>query len=62
MPRMLLGILSMVSLALCLVFPIIHFLGRIEADRFKSGFLLASIAWFIFAPLWASRAKKSSKT
>ena len=62
MPRILSGILSLVSLALCLVFPIVHFLGRIKADRFKSGFLLASIAWFIFATIRASQAKKSSKT
>jgi hypothetical protein len=48
MQRILLSILSIVSLALCLVFSILHFLGRIGADRFKSGFLFASIAWFIF--------------
>jgi EamA domain-containing membrane protein RarD len=62
MQRILFGILSMVSLALCLVFSIVYFLGKIKADRFKSGFLFASIAWFIFATLWATRAKKSSKT
>ncbi len=62
MPRIISGIFSLVSLALCLAFSVVHFLGRIDADRFKSGFLLASIAWFIFATLWAGRAKKSSKS
>jgi hypothetical protein len=52
----------LVSLALCLIFPIVHFMGKIKADRFKSGFLFASLAWFIFATLWAIRPKKSSKT
>jgi len=62
MQRILFGTLAIASLALCLIFPILHFLGRIEADRFKSGFLFASVAWFVFATLWATRTKKSSKT
>jgi len=62
MQRILFGILAFISLVLCLAFPILRFLGRIEADRYKSGFLFASIAWFVFATLWATRAKKSSKT
>jgi len=62
MQRILFEVLAIISLVLCLVFPILRFLGKIEADRFKSGFLFASIAWFIFATLWATRTKKSSKT
>lgn len=62
MQRIIYGILSLISLALCLIFPIVHFMGKIKADRYKSGFLFASLAWFIFATLWATRPKKSSKT
>lgn len=62
MERKIYGLLSLVSLALCLVFPIVHFLGKIQSGRFKTGFLLASIAWFVFATLWVIRPKNTSKT
>jgi len=62
MERKIYGLLSLVSLALCLIFSIAHFLGAIQASRFKLGFLLASIAWFVFATLWVTRPKNSTKT
>ncbi|MGB7297515.1 MAG: hypothetical protein WBC70_18205 [Candidatus Aminicenantales bacterium] len=48
-----LGLISLVSLAACLVSAILHFLGRLPGPDFKLIFLLASIAWFVFAALWA---------
>jgi hypothetical protein len=48
-----LGLLSLASLATCLGAAILHFLGRLSAPGFKLTFLLASVAWFVFAALWA---------
>lgn len=43
------GALALLSLAACLAFPILYFLGRISERGYKTGFLIASIAWFVFA-------------
>lgn len=45
----LLGALALLSLAACLVFPVLYFLGRISEGGYKTGFLIASIGWFVFA-------------
>ena len=59
MRRRVFAVLSIVSLALCLAFPILRFLGRISVEGFRSGLLIASVAWFVFAPLWSIQPKKN---
>jgi hypothetical protein len=61
MKRALYAFLSFVSLAFCLVFPVRHFLGGFSAERYKTGLIFASLAWFIFASLWASTPKDKPK-
>ncbi len=43
------GALSLVSLALCLAAALLYFLGRLPEAKYKTAFLLASIAWFVLA-------------
>jgi len=43
------GALSLASLALCLAAAVLYFLGRLPEAKFKTAFLLASIAWFVLA-------------
>jgi len=61
MPRRICAVLAFLSLALCLLFPILCFLQRLSVERYKFGLLSASIAWFVFAGLWASAPKKTKK-
>jgi len=49
-------LLAFASLAVCLTAPFLHFRGDLTADGYKNIFLAGSLAWFIFAPLWAQRA------
>jgi len=58
MPKIAWGILSLASLAACLIPAILHFSARISAPDYKLIFLLASISWFVFASLWAKGRKK----
>ncbi len=58
MPKTLLAILSLASLAVCLAAPILYFLGRLPARDFRLAFLIASVGWFVFATLWAKARKK----
>jgi hypothetical protein len=43
------GGLALLSLAVCLAAPVLFFLGRITEGSYKTAFLVASIAWFVFA-------------
>jgi hypothetical protein len=47
--RALTGVLALLSLCGCLAAPVLYFLGRLPENRFKTGFLAASIGWFVFA-------------
>jgi hypothetical protein len=58
MGRFIPGFLAILSLALCLLFPILRFLGRISEERYKLGLLFASISWLLFASVWAARKKR----
>jgi len=53
------GSASLLSLALCLISSALFFLGIIGAVVFKAVFLIASIAWFILATIWAEQRKKN---
>jgi len=58
MRNILLAFISLISLAFCLISPVLYFLGKLTAQNYKLVFSLASLAWFVFATLWASRKKK----
>ncbi len=49
---------SLMSLAVCLAAPILHFLGKLSAQGFRLVFLIASAGWFVFATLWSKARKK----
>jgi hypothetical protein len=53
MRRTLLGVLLALSFAGCLVSPALYFLGLLSQGGFKLILLGASVAWFVFATLWA---------
>lgn len=58
---LLLGALSLLSLACSLASAALYFLGKVSASSYKTIFLWASVAWFVFATLWASKRKKSTR-
>jgi len=58
MKRRAFAVLALLSLAFCLAFPALRFLGRISVAGFRAGLLAASAAWFLFATLWAVKPKK----
>lgn len=52
--RTLLLIAALLSLALCLAFPVLFFLGRMDESAFKTALALSSLGWFVFAFAFAS--------
>lgn len=42
------------SIALCLTYPALFFLGSISGEGYKLGFLLSSISYFFFAFILAA--------
>ncbi len=48
------GGLALACLGICLAAPVLFFLGRIGERAYKTGFLLATIAWFLLATAWAT--------
>jgi hypothetical protein len=55
------AVLSLTSLALCLVSPVLFFAGKINERTYRLAFLLTSIAWFVFAILWASAVRRNKE-
>lgn len=53
------AMLSLLSLAMCLVAPALFFAGKISERNYRLAFLLTSIAWFIFATLWMAAARRN---
>jgi hypothetical protein len=49
--------LMVLSLGVGLVFPVLHFLGRMDAAHYKTDLLFATAAYFLFAGLWAFKKK-----
>jgi hypothetical protein len=58
MARVILGILALATLAACLVLPILYFQGSLDNPTFKQYFMVASVAWFVFAIPWAARGNR----
>ncbi len=52
------GTLSVLSLALCLGAAIGHLWGQMSQEAYRSVFLAASLAWFVFAVLWAEYRRR----
>lgn len=52
---------SLLSLVLCLISPVLFFLGCIEETLYKAVFLIASASWFILATIWAEQRKKKKR-
>lgn len=50
-----LAVLSMASLAMCLAAPFLYFYDAVTMDVYKTLLLGASVAYFLFATLWATR-------
>lgn len=48
-------VLSAASLAICLAVPFLYFWGRLSLADYKTVLAVASLAWFVFATLWAGR-------
>ena len=58
MKNMIYAILSILSLAACLIVPFLYLWAKIGERQFKLIFLVASVAWFVFATLWNGVKKK----
>ncbi len=46
------SVVALVSLAACLVAPVMYFVGRVEIDSYKTIFLIASLVWFVAAAVY----------
>ena len=57
--RAILGLLALASLLTCLALPVMHFQGSLDNQTYKDYFLIASVAWFVFAISWAAQGKRS---
>jgi hypothetical protein len=53
------AVLSLTSLALCLVSPVLFFAGKISERTYRLAFLLTSFSWFLFAILWMAAARRN---
>ncbi|HET8550831.1 MAG TPA: hypothetical protein VFL57_22640 [Bryobacteraceae bacterium] len=48
---------SALALLACLVIPSLFFAGRIDELSYKSWLAIASVAWFVFATMYATRRR-----
>jgi hypothetical protein len=48
--------LAVVSIGTCLVLPVLFFLGHLARPAFETGFLIATVGWFVGAVVWVSRS------
>jgi hypothetical protein len=53
--RTVLLILALVSLAVCLVIGLLVFYGTIDGSIYRTSLAVASLAWFGFATMYATR-------
>lgn len=58
--KLLLGLLSAISLIVCTMVGFIYFQGSITMSQYKTMLLIASILYFIFATLWATWTKRGA--
>jgi hypothetical protein len=50
-----LAVLSLASLGTCLAAPFLYFFGSLTMEAYKGLLLAASLTYFFFATLWATR-------
>jgi hypothetical protein len=48
---------SVLALAACLVIPPLFFAGHIDELTYKNRLAVASLAWFVFATMYAARRR-----
>jgi len=53
------SVVALVSLAACLVAPVMYFVGRVEIDSYKTVFLIASIAWFVAVAVYDRQRQRA---
>lgn len=58
--KWILGIASIASLVVCIAISMAVFQGILDADPFKSIFLLATLVWFVSATTWSLIRPRSS--
>ena len=54
--RLVLLLISLIALLGCLIAPVLFFNGMIGREAYRNGLAALSLAWFIFATLYATRA------
>jgi hypothetical protein len=53
--KIVLGVLSAISLLVCTAVAFVYFRGSITMPEYKTILFIASIVYFVFATLWATR-------
>ena len=53
------SVVALVSLAACLVAPVMYFVGWVEIDSYKTVFLIASIAWFVAVAVYDRQQQRA---
>ncbi len=56
--RVLIPVLTILSLAACLGAGIAHFQGRVTFNAYTTGFILFSVVYFVSATVWSEMRKK----
>lgn len=57
--RYVFALVSIVSLVTCLVVPVIYFHGGVDEAAYKNTMTVASVGWFVFATLWATKKSQA---
>jgi len=57
--RIALQCISWIALAAVFVPPLWYLLGRLDLDAAQSAMWLATLVWFVTAPLWMDRGDRS---
>ncbi len=52
MAKKIYGLGALLSLFVCLLVPFLLFMEKISESPYKTVFLIASVAWFVFATAW----------
>ncbi len=55
MKKNIVGLVALVSLAACLLVPILYYFSVIGDSAMKTGFALVSVVWFVAATWWGRK-------
>lgn len=53
--RLVFQIISWLSLAATVLFPVLYLMNKITIEQSNAGLLVATIVWFVHTPLWMGR-------